>query len=111
MITVIFLAGGTGSRLWPVSRQAYPKQFISLFGDKTMLQSTVDRVSDLDIRSSITVCNQEYRFFVAEQFRDTNQSTSIVLEPFSRNTAPAITVAAMLEDKNNLLLVIINDFS
>lgn len=69
MITAVLLAGGSGTRLWPLSRHDNPKQFLSLFGKKTMLQQTVDRLSNLDIKRLVTVCNEKHRFLVAEQLR------------------------------------------
>ena len=64
------MAGGSGTRLWPLSRAGHPKQFLALNGDKTMLQQTVERLVDLSVSESITICNEEHRFFVAEQLRE-----------------------------------------
>ena len=86
MISAVILAGGAGTRLWPLSRSAHPKQFLSLFGQETMLQATVERLSGLDIHSSVTICNEEHRFFVAEQLRDIGKLGQIILEPKGRNT-------------------------
>lgn len=69
MIKAVVMAGGSGTRLWPLSRAGHPKQFLKLIGDKTMLQSTMKRLECLDISSSVTICNEEHRFFVAEQLR------------------------------------------
>lgn len=74
MIKAVVMAGGSGSRLWPMSRASHPKQFLSLFGDDTMLQSTMSRLSDLEVDSSVIICNEEHRFFVAEQLRDIKSS-------------------------------------
>ena len=68
-VCAVIMAGGSGSRLWPMSRAGYPKQLLPLFESTTMLQSTLLRLGDLPIESSITVCGEEHRFFVAEQLR------------------------------------------
>lgn len=94
MIPVI-LAGGPGSRLWPQSRAMYPKQFLSLHGEHTMLQQTLLKLQGLNIQNPVIVCNQEYRFLVAEQLRQIGVTPlAILLEPVAKNTAPAITLAA-----------------
>ena len=108
-ICAVILAGGTGTRLWPLSRAAYPKQFLRLHGEDTMLQATVKRLSGLDIQSSITICNEEHRFFVAEQLREIDKLGSIILEPVGRNTAPAIALAALTVKDDPLLLVLAAD--
>jgi len=97
MIVPVILSGGTGSRLWPLSREAYPKQFLPLAGEKTLFQNTVTRVRDVaGIAAPLVVCNDEHRFMVAEQLRtlDVNPA-AVILEPMGRNTAPAIAVAAL----------------
>lgn len=98
-IIPIILAGGSGSRLWPLSRNSYPKQFLSLNSnnEKTLLQNTQERILKLrNIREPIIVCNENHRFIVAEQMHKINiKPISILLEPFGRNTAPAIAVAAL----------------
>ena len=105
------MAGGSGTRLWPLSRASHPKQFLALHGDHTMLQSTVKRLEGLNIESSITICNEEHRFFVAEQLREIDKLGSIILEPVGRNTAPAIALAALSskDDEDSLLLVLAAD--
>ena len=106
----VIMAGGSGTRLWPLSRTGHPKQFLSLHGERTMLQQTVDRLKRLPIDSSVTICNEEHRFFVAEQLRAINKLDSIMLEPVGRNTAPAIALAALTEhDDDPLLLVLAAD--
>ena len=70
MIKPVLIAGGSGTRLWPLSQAGYPKQFLSLDGNKTMLQQTVARLSDLPLSEPITICNEEHRFFVAERLRE-----------------------------------------
>ena len=93
MIPVI-MAGGSGTRLWPLSRTAFPKQFLSLGYDETMLQQTVSRLEGLNTTDPIIITNENHRFLVAEQLRQMGQNASILLEPVGRNTAPAIALAA-----------------
>ncbi|MFT6268299.1 MAG: mannose-1-phosphate guanylyltransferase [Alphaproteobacteria bacterium] len=113
MITPVILAGGTGSRLWPKSRAALPKQFLSLTSEHTMLQDTIMRLPSDNMNAPMLICNEDHRFLAAEQLRSVNiEHSGIVLEPVGRNTAPAIAVAAMLATKNGndpLLLVLAAD--
>jgi len=111
MIKAVAMAGGSGTRLWPLSRAAHPKQFLALHGDDTMLQATFKRLDGLNIQSSVTICNEEHRFFVAEQLREIDKLGSIILEPVGRNTAPAIALAALssAEGEDPLLLVLAAD--
>ena len=109
MINVVVMAGGSGTRLWPLSRAGHPKQFLTLNGQETMLQSTVRRLEGLDISSSTTICNEEHRFFVAEQLREIDRLGSIILEPMGKNTAPAIALAAIVAVDDPLLLVLAAD--
>jgi len=106
-ICAVIMAGGSGTRLWPLSRSAHPKQFLSLSGEKTMLQETISRLEDLDVSSSITICNEEHRFFVAEQLNAIDSLGTIILEPEGRNTAPAIALAALVAKKEDPLLLIL----
>jgi len=108
-ILPVIIAGGSGTRLWPLSRAKHPKQFLALHGEDTMLQATVRRLSKLDVRSSVTICNEEHRFFVAEQLREINRLGSIILEPVGKNTAPAIALAALSSQDDPLLLVLAAD--
>ena len=108
-ICSVIMAGGSGTRLWPLSRAAHPKQFLRLHGEGSMLQETVKRLSGLDIQSSITICNEEHRFFVAEQLREIDKLGSIILEPVGRNTAPAIALAGLTVKHDPLLLVLAAD--
>ncbi len=95
MIPVI-LSGGSGSRLWPRSRTQSPKQFIALHNDYTLYQNTLLRLSELSCSPAIIVCNEDHRFIVAESTREIGQKLDkIILEPFGRNTAPAITIAVL----------------
>ena len=93
----VILAGGSGTRLWPLSRENFPKQFLSLTGDGSMFQETLRRLDGIhDASPPIIVCNEVHRFLVAEQARQTGTSPqSIILEPVGRNTAPALTLAAL----------------
>ena len=111
MIKAVIMAGGLGTRLWPLSRAAHPKQFLALHGNDTMLQATVKRLEGLDIQSSVTICNEDHRFLVAEQLREIDKLDSIILEPEGRNTAPAIALAALslAEGEDPLLLVLAAD--
>ncbi len=98
-IIPIILAGGTGSRLWPLSRESFPKQFLKLSDsdDYTLLQKTYKRIEDLEnLCKPIIICNEEHRFIVGDQMRNIKTDPlSIILEPSRRNTAPAITIAAL----------------
>jgi mannose-1-phosphate guanylyltransferase len=109
MIKAVIMAGGSGTRLWPLSRSGHPKQFLKLSGDDTMLQSTIKRLHGLEISSSVTICNEEHRFFVAEQLQKIDKLGSIILEPVGKNTAPAIALAALSTDDDPLLLVLAAD--
>lgn len=93
-IKPVIMAGGSGSRLWPVSRQLFPKQFLPLAGNKTMLQETINRIDEFSCAKNIVICNEEHRFLAAEQLSQINALDSLILEPFGRNTAPAIALAA-----------------
>jgi mannose-1-phosphate guanylyltransferase len=108
-IKSVVMAGGSGTRLWPLSRAAHPKQFLALYGDDTMLQATVKRLSGLNVQSSVTICHEDHRFFVAEQLRGIDKLGSIILEPVGRNTAPAVALAALTSDDDTLLLVLAAD--
>ena len=92
----VVLSGGSGTRLWPLSREKYPKQLLPLVGDQTMLQETVARLDGIaGLGEPILVCNEEHRFAVAEQLRLLGKQGQILLEPCGRNTAPALTLAAL----------------
>jgi len=100
MLTPVILSGGAGTRLWPLSRELYPKQLLALTGERTMLQQTALRLSGLAAASPLVVCNDAHRFLVAEQLRQLKMDTrAVVLEPFGRNTAPAIALAALAAAK------------
>jgi mannose-1-phosphate guanylyltransferase/mannose-6-phosphate isomerase len=112
MLIPVILSGGAGTRLWPLSRELYPKQLLALLGNQTMLQQTALRVEGLDGAAPVVVCNEAHRFLVAEQLRALQiKPRAIVLEPFGRNTAPAIALAALAAlqgggDVDPLLLVL-----
>ena len=113
LLQPVLLSGGTGTRLWPLSREAYPKQFLPLAGEDTMVQATWRRVAPLAGAAPIVVANEEHRFLVAEQLRQIGAPTpAIVLEPVGRNTAPAIAAAALqalASGDDPLLLVLPSD--
>lgn len=95
MLTPVILSGGAGTRLWPLSRELYPKQLLALIGERTMLQQTALRLEGLAATPPVIVCNEAHRFLVAEQLRQIHiEPRALVLEPFGRNTAPAIALAA-----------------
>ena len=106
-VCAVIMAGGTGSRLWPLSRAGYPKQLLPLYEKTTMLQSTVLRLTDLPVQSSITVCNEENRFMVAEQLRNIDALSTIILEPEGRNTAPTIALAALEKELEDPVLLVL----
>ncbi|MGX0889476.1 mannose-1-phosphate guanylyltransferase [Pseudomonas sp. ADAK2 TE3594] len=115
MIPVI-LSGGSGSRLWPLSRQLNPKQFLSLIdANLSLLQATIQRLEGLDIQSPRLICNEEHRFLAAEQLRKLGmESANILLEPIGRNTAPAVALAALqatAEGQDPMLLILPADHS
>jgi mannose-1-phosphate guanylyltransferase len=120
MIPVI-MSGGSGTRLWPLSRKHKPKQFLALFGDNTMFQETLECLTGLDdLESPIIVCNNDHRFMVAEQLQQLAVTKpTIILEPFGKNTAPAVAIAALqaMESGNDPILLVlaadhvINDIS
>ncbi len=109
-ITPVLLCGGVGSRLWPVSRQGRPKQYLNLTGEHSMLQQTITRLEGLEQNPPIIVCNEEHRFLVAEQLRQLGVAgATIVLEPEGKNTGPAIALAAhaaVRDDAESLMLVL-----
>ena len=112
----VILCGGSGSRLWPLSRKSYPKQFLNLNiqSNKSLLQQTQERLIGLkNITPPIVICNEEHRFIVAEQMREIDIIPfSILLEPFGRNTAPAITLSALkaleLKTKEDPIILVLS---
>ncbi len=115
MIVPVIMAGGSGSRLWPLSRSHYPKQFLPLVNDSSMLQDTCARLQGVEHQPPVFVCGEDHRFIVAEQLREANlEHGGILLEPVGRNTAPAIALAAMqvlqsAEQEDPILLVLAAD--
>ncbi|PVZ87140.1 mannose-1-phosphate guanylyltransferase/mannose-6-phosphate isomerase [Serratia sp. S1B] len=96
MLLPVIMAGGTGSRLWPMSRELHPKQFLRLHSVHSMLQETLKRLDGVDVSEPVVICNEDHRFMVAEQLRQIDMlSHNIILEPVGRNTAPAIALAAL----------------
>ena len=93
----VILSGGSGSRLWPLSREHYPKPLLPLVSEKTLLQETACRLDDIEgLGDAVYVCNEEHRFLVAEQVTQLGKKpATIILEPEGRNTAPALTLAAL----------------
>jgi mannose-1-phosphate guanylyltransferase/mannose-6-phosphate isomerase len=110
MILPIILSGGSGTRLWPLSRKNYPKQFLGLVNETTLFQDTIKRLPD-DANNPIIICNEEHRFIVAEQLRQIkSKNKGIILEPIGKNTAPAIAIAALssLIDKEDPVLLVLS---
>lgn len=111
MLFPVILSGGSGSRLWPMSRTALPKQFLPLVSERTMFQETLLRLQGVPgLAAPLVICNSEHRFLAAEQLRAIGSAPlSLILEPFGRNTAPAVAVAAFAaqaEDEQAILLVL-----
>ena len=112
-IIPVILSGGSGTRLWPLSRKQYPKQYLPFLGDKTMFQATILRLKGIkNIVDPIIICNSNHRFIVAEQLQQIGIiNSTILLEPAGRNTAPAIAAAALqavsdIDNKDATLLVL-----
>ncbi|MCC8459730.1 mannose-1-phosphate guanylyltransferase/mannose-6-phosphate isomerase [Photorhabdus aegyptia] len=109
-ILPVIMAGGSGSRLWPLSRQLYPKQFLALVSESSMLQETISRLGKIKHQPPLIICNEEHRFIIAEQLRQKNFNNSgIILEPIGRNTAPAIALAALhsIQSGNDPILLVL----
>ena len=103
LIQPIVLSGGSGTRLWPLSREKYPKQLLPLIGEDSLFQATVrrlDGITGVQQASPMVVCNEEYCFVIAERLRLMGKNGEIVLEPVGRNTAPALTLAALAASRN-----------
>src|ERR1700727_1130254 len=114
-IVPVILSGGSGTRLWPVSRESFPKQLWPLVSDRTLLQETAIRAHGDGFAPPVVVCNQEHRFLIAEQLRAVGITNArIVLEPVGRNSAPAIAAAAVLvaeDDPDAILWMLAADAS
>ena len=110
VVIPVILAGGSGTRLWPLSRSLYPKQLLPLVNERTLLQNTVSRLAGVsDAVAPLVICNTEHRFLVAEQLREVDKNAAILLEPAGRNTAPAVAVAALealTQEDDPVLLVL-----
>ncbi|WP_129543962.1 mannose-1-phosphate guanylyltransferase/mannose-6-phosphate isomerase [Serratia sp. 1D1416] len=113
MLLPVIMAGGTGSRLWPMSRELHPKQFLRLHSLHSMLQETLKRLDGVEIGEPVVICNEDHRFMVAEQLRQIDMlSHNIILEPIGRNTAPAIALAALnavAQGQDPIMLVLAAD--
>lgn len=110
MILPVIMAGGVGSRLWPLSREHYPKQFLRLHGKGTMLQNTLSRLDGLPASEPLIICGDQHRFLVTEQFRQAGRTPlSILCEPVARGTAPAVALAALqcLTDERDPVLLVL----
>lgn len=111
-IIPVIMAGGSGTRLWPLSRGSYPKQFLKLVGETTMLQQTYERAKQFTNENPIVICNEEHRFIAAEQLRLSGvKNPTLILEPVGRNTAPAIALAAnqILQNEDAVMVVLSAD--
>ena len=108
-IIPVIMSGGSGTRLWPLSRQAKPKQFLPLHTEQSLLQETITRLEGIHCGASLVICNEEHRFLVAEQLRQIDQKAGILLEPVGRNTAAAIALAAFkgIEGGRNPILLVL----
>src|ERR1700761_9250431 len=115
----VILAGGSGTRLWPMSREQHPKQLIGLLGEDSLLQSTTRRLDTLEAgyplaEQLVVVANEEHRFTTAEQLRTSGKASRLILEPVGRDTAPALTVAALsiaAHDTDGIMVVMPADHS
>ena len=105
-IQPVILAGGGGSRLWPISRQSRPKPFNKIISDTSMLHSTLKRLNGMDTNQIIIVTNDNHKFFVKSLVEETNSNAKLIIEPCGRNTAPAIAAAANIAEKDSMLLVL-----
>lgn len=107
MIIPVILSGGAGKRLWPLSRESHPKQFLPLFDGRSLFELTLERVHAPNFAAPIVICNSEHRFMAREQLGD--MAATILIEPCSRNTAPAVTLAALAAQPDDVLLILPSD--
>ena len=102
MITPILLCGGSGTRLWPLSRKSYPKQFVPLVGETTLFQASAERLSGEGFAAPLVLTNSDFRFIVTEQLAEAGiDPGAILIEPEGRNTAPAVLAAALWLEKSD----------
>jgi len=105
----VILAGGTGKRLWPLSRRALPKQFLKLLNNESLLQNTLSRVNNLNTKGVYLICNEEHRYLLEKEISSNKLVKKVILEPVSRNTAVAVTLAALCAKPEDLLLILPSD--
>ena len=112
MITPVLLCGGSGTRLWPLSRKSYPKQFVPLIGEETLFQASAKRLSGEGYNEPVIVTNADFRFIVPEQLLEVGiDPGAILIEPDRRNTAPAVLAAALyLAEKDSDALMLVGAF-
>ena len=113
MITPVLLCGGSGTRLWPLSRKSYPKQFVPLVGEETLFQASARRLVGTQYTAPVVVTGSDFRFIVTEQLQSAGiDPGAILIEPYARNTAPAVLAAALhvaATDPEGLVLVAPSD--
>ena len=109
-IRPVILCGGSGTRLWPLSRRDHPKQFLNLIGEQTLFEATLSRIERMHCLPPVVVCGEAHRFTVQRQLDKAGcRDAKIIVEPSGRNTAPAIALAAMLTETDSTLLVLPSD--
>src|SRR3954471_4245559 len=113
LLTPVVMCGGAGTRLWPLSRESMPKQFVPLIGETSTFQQLLERIADRDLFARpIVITSADFRFVVAEQLRECGVEADIVLEPARRDSGPAVAVASVIaaaRDPQSILLVLASD--